>query len=103
MIIDAMALACQVDLNSFGGLDVRIEDLKTILEADKDLYAQLEDSYDFKSYNGNHGLDTYDRDYVFDAFAKFIGGEYWPCNMDTGTEYHDTFTKLLQAYIKGVE
>lgn len=98
MIIEAMALACKVDLESFGGITVKIDDMKTLLEQDTALYDQLEDSYNFKTYDGARGLDTYDRDYVFDAFAKFIGGEHWPCYMDTGTEYSDNFTKLLIKY-----
>lgn len=101
MIPDSMAIACQVDLSSFGGIDVRLDDIKTILTQDRDLYEQLDDSYNFETYDGKHGLDTYDRGYVFDAFARFIGGEYWPCNMDTGTDYSEKFTNLLKNYLEG--
>lgn len=103
MIIDAMATACRVDLETFGGIQVNLDDLKTILNQDTALYKQLDESYNFETYNGEHGLDTYDRDYVFDAFAKFIGGDYWPCNMDHGTKYAAEFTKLLAKYSEGIK
>lgn len=104
MIINAMALACKVDLESFGGVEVKLDDMKIMLENDKELYDMLEDAYEFGKYDGSRGLDTYERDYVFDSFAKFIGGEQgWPCNMDRGTEYSDNFVKLLIKYENGVQ
>lgn len=101
MIVENMAKACQFDLNRLSGVEVDLTDIKTILSFDKDLYDQLYESYDFSTYDGSRGLDTYDRGYVMDAFAKFIGSDYWPCNGEHGSEYEQKFIEQLIKYSNG--
>jgi len=44
-----------------------------------------------------HGLDTYERDYLFDIFAERIAGvSHWPFNGDTA-EYSQTFIDGIRA------
>lgn len=101
MINDNMAKACQYDLNRLSGVDVDLVDIKTILSTDKFLYDLLNESYDFSTYDGSRGLDTYDRGYVMDAFAQFIGGDYWPCNGEHGSDREQNFIELLIKYSNG--
>ncbi len=101
MINEFMIETCKHEIASWAGINITDQDMKTILEGDTELVELLIEFYTFDKEV--FSLDTADRDYLFDGFARFIGGTHWPCYGEDGSDYSKNFTNLLVAYEEKVK
>lgn len=98
-ITDWMVRACRNEIaDKLDGLTVSDEDMRSIIAGDVELRRCLLTSYSKGDKGGDHtrGLDTYDREYLLEAFATFIGSnEGWPMAM-ADEEEHVFFLDLVK-------
>lgn len=99
IVTDWMVRACRNEIaDKLDGLTVSNEDMRAIIAGDVELRRCLLTSYSEGDSGGDHthGLDTYDREYLLEAFATFIGSnEGWPIMM-ADEEERDFFLTLVK-------
>lgn len=103
-ITDWMVRACRNELaDKLDGAAPSDADMRTIIAGDVELRRCLLTSYSGVDAGGDHdrGLDTYDREYLLEAFATdFLESPFgWPNN---GSEEHETvyFLQLIMDAVK---
>lgn len=73
--------------------------LREIMEGDRDFVERMIEDYDTtvaEEVGANHGLDTYERDWMRDLFATYLGFDGWP-NIGADKETDKRFTEALFA------
>ena len=81
LITDVMVQNCQIDLNDWGGITMTEAQIRDLL-SDQDPFVATLVAYYNKDTDA-HGLDTQDRDTLFDIVAiKLLGRTHWPLNRD---------------------
>lgn len=89
------------DLEGWGGVSASDTQIEAILDlVDPLVLEELSDPYYSRPPNHGYGLDTMERDYLFDAVAEYVGGTHWPLNMEHNTEYGKGFPNLLLSAIE---
>ena len=100
-LTQGMIESCNTEFARRASFRMRDDHLRTFIESNPDLLSMLLETY--PEANGR-GLDTYDRDLLFDTFAIEVIGmkDGWPMN---GSEkaYSDQFLAILIAKIQGGE
>lgn len=71
---------CQNELaeREFAG---SLELVRKVVETDPGLVERLVELYS-EPYQDGHGLDTWEREMLMDAFAQLYAGRCWPCNSE---------------------
>ncbi len=101
MITDGMVQCCINDLASWGGIRMSQEQGRALIEKDPEIVGFLVAYYAKAEANDNAGLDTADRDILFDTFAReILGRPGWPMYKDAGTENSETFADAIVQAVK---
>jgi len=96
MLNEVALNACLYDLDDAGITPPTPQAARAILEKDSGFVADLNQYY---TKSGNYGLDTADRDIMFDLIAKHFTSQHWPLNMD-GEEASKQFRlKLIDGLL----
>lgn len=81
LITPVMVQNCLIDLNDWGGIKMTDAQVRAML-ADEDPFVATLVAYYGKDTDA-YGLDTQDRDTLFDVVArKLLGRSHWPLNKD---------------------
>jgi hypothetical protein len=73
---------CRFELEKQGLVPPSDKALADILETDEAFVIQLNQYYVGEESTGDHGLDTYERDWLKENIAMHFTGRSWPCNSD---------------------
>ena len=95
-ITDNMIKICSEALSDWGAIEMSPAQIAALIAKDANLEAVL-----VGFYSGNeYGLDTQDRDSLFDSFARHVIGEdHWPLNMEKNAKVFEE--KIHQAVSDG--
>ncbi len=92
-----MVQLCVNDLSDWGGITMSFDQVKEIVDKEEPLVEYLLKYYVSVEDDTKHGLDTADRDLLFDSFARNIAEcSHWPLYRDT-PEYSADFVKAVSA------
>lgn len=81
LITDVMVKNCQIDLHDWAGITMTDAQVRDML-SDEDPFVATLLAY-YRNDADAHGLDTQDRDTLFDIVArKLLGRNSWPLNKD---------------------
>lgn len=81
LITDVMVRNCQIDLNDWAGITMTEAQVRDLLGDQNPFVATLVAYY--SKDTDAHGLDTQDRDTLFDIVAvKLLGRTHWPLNRE---------------------
>lgn len=100
IVTEAMIQNCQTDLNDWGGIKMSPEQIRDMISDQTDFVATLLTYYKDED---TFGLDTQDRDTLFDIVAiKILGRTHWPLNMenDASSLADDIRRAVLQGHIE---
>jgi len=101
-LTDGQLDCCRVDLREKAGvLMSRIQVRDMLRGKDQHRFCQmLLRGYPDAVVDADHGLDTYERDYLFDIFAERIANvSHWPMFMDD-KEFNEKFLEGIVSAMK---
>jgi hypothetical protein len=100
VVQDGMVRLCTNEIKNLINIIVSDQTMREIIASDRELRQQLLAFYSDVPADTTGGLDTFERDYLCEAFASFIGSnEGWPVNMATEEET-DFFLELVGIAVK---
>ena len=90
---------CEASLANWAGISAgSLEQLKLVIQDDEGL-KECEQWYTGEVKEGTHyGMDTADRDVLFDVIAQHFTGQSWPLNMER--DRHDAFHAKLTEQLE---
>lgn len=84
---------CQREAERCLSISITEDEMNTILQDSSNSLKSTLDEWGYEE--DDCGLDTADRDVLFDAIAKFMGFTHWPMNFEYDTEYSIDFRDAL--------
>lgn len=90
--------SCHYDLRAWADIGLTDEQMLTLLTKEPDLVSLLVEYGE----TGGHGLDTNERDMLFNALAMHVlGRPRWPLSMDPANDHHALEYALSEAMRRG--
>lgn len=98
-LTQGMIERCIREITRKSGVVLSSDQAKSLIETDQELVDALIELYPDRPGNEDGGLDTYERDWLFDNFAKYVGQDHWPMFGDD-PEYQKQFVDAVCQAVK---